>query len=174
VMVARSAPKSWEAALAVIRAPEWHGVVPVALTAAQQAQVHALQRHGSFSFDSSAQHAPVAFLGRVVECAGIALRALPDVQQERLGADGERLLLGSATMSAARAAVSSMRECGDATLSALDKGALIGSEWARDLADGTAGAVLVRSQLTAPPEPAPADVLRAVTVAPLRVPRVFP
>ena len=66
-----------------------------------------------------------------------------------------------------------MRECGDATVSALDEGALIGSEWARDLTDGTAGAVLVRSLLTAPPAPAPADVLRAVTVAPLRVPRVF-
>ena len=76
---------------------------------------------------------------------------MPVVQQERLCADGGQLLLDSATVAAARAAVASLRAYGESTAEALDAGTLIGAAWAGDITvGGAASADLVRLLRTPP------------------------
>lgn len=114
-------PSDWDVALAEVRHPAWDGIMPVSLSPAQQAQVRLRQRHGGLGLPSAAHRAPAAFLGRTVEALGPALSALPAAIRARLRLHHGRLLLAGSTMVHSHAALESMRQCGDATASALPK-----------------------------------------------------
>jgi hypothetical protein len=129
---------AWEAALEEVRCPLWDGVVPVALTPAQQAQAQLRQRHGGLGVASIAHRAPAAFLGRTVETLGPALRALPPALRAQLRAHNGRRLLSSSTMEHAHAALEHVRACGAATADALPE--LLPPEWADSWAPPQAAA----------------------------------